>query len=43
MVRSGWLEVRQPERVNEGEGDFLCTGNGILAGSGIRPTPWSSA
>ncbi|WP_206302626.1 dimethylargininase [Streptomyces sp. WAC 01529] len=34
--RGGWSEVRQAEYVNEGEGDFLCTGGEILAGTGFR-------
>ncbi|TMR06729.1 amidinotransferase [Actinomadura soli] len=34
--RGGWSEVRQAEHVNEGEGDFLCVGGEILAGSGFR-------
>ncbi|MFF1716498.1 dimethylargininase [Streptomyces sp. NPDC058268] len=31
----GW-DTRQAAYVNEGEGDFLCTGDVILAGSGFR-------
>ncbi|RNL86218.1 amidinotransferase [Halostreptopolyspora alba] len=34
--RGDWSEVRQAEYVNEGEGDFLCVGGEILAGSGFR-------
>ncbi|MFJ9120253.1 dimethylargininase [Streptomyces sp. NPDC102394] len=34
----GW-EARQAEFVNEGEGDFLCVGDVILAGSGFRSEP----
>ncbi|MFD7052731.1 dimethylargininase [Streptomyces mirabilis] len=34
--RGGWSAVRQAEYVNEGEGDFLCVGREILAGSGFR-------
>jgi N-dimethylarginine dimethylaminohydrolase len=34
--RGGWTAVRQAEYVNEGEGDFLCVGQEILAGSGFR-------
>jgi N-dimethylarginine dimethylaminohydrolase len=33
---AGWSEVAQAERINEGEGDFLFTGQEILAGSGFR-------
>ncbi|MCW4385863.1 N-dimethylarginine dimethylaminohydrolase [Salinibacterium sp. SYSU T00001] len=31
-------EVRVPEHVNEGEGDFLLAGDVVLAGSGFRST-----
>ncbi|MDB1086967.1 arginine deiminase-related protein [Streptomyces sp. ACA25] len=34
--RGDWSEVRQAEYINEGEGDFLCAGGEILAGSGFR-------
>ncbi len=34
--RGGWSEVRQAEYINEGEGDFLCVGGEILAGTGFR-------
>ncbi|MCZ4511389.1 amidinotransferase [Streptomyces sp. ActVer] len=34
----GW-EARQAEYVNEGEGDFLYTGDVVLAGSGFRSEP----
>lgn len=37
--RGGWSTVRQAEYVNEGEGDFLCTGKEILAGTGFRSEP----
>ncbi|MEU8652055.1 dimethylargininase [Streptomyces sp. NPDC048737] len=37
--RGGWSTVRQAEYVNEGEGDFLCTGGEILAGTGFRSDP----
>ncbi|MGW0811125.1 dimethylargininase [Nonomuraea sp. NPDC002799] len=37
--RHGFGEVRQTEHVNEGEGDFLFTGEHILAGSGFRTHP----
>jgi N-dimethylarginine dimethylaminohydrolase len=41
-----WLRARAervviPERVNEGEGDFLWTGRFLLAGSGFRTDPLS--
>lgn len=32
----GWSEVEQARYVNEGEGDFLCAGDVLLAGSGFR-------
>ncbi|WP_371476541.1 dimethylargininase [Kitasatospora sp. NBC_00315] len=32
----GYTEVRQSSALNEGEGDFLTTGDVILAGSGFR-------
>jgi len=34
--RSNGFEVREPESVNEGEGDFLLVGERILAGTGFR-------
>lgn len=34
----GW-EVRQARYINEGEGDFLCAGDVILAGTGFRSEP----
>jgi N-dimethylarginine dimethylaminohydrolase len=34
--RGDWSAVRQAEYVNEGEGDFLCVGKEILAGTGFR-------
>ena len=34
--RSIGLDVREPEQVNEGEGDFLLVGDTILAASGFR-------
>lgn len=37
--RGGWSTVRQAEYVNEGEGDFLCAGGVILAGTGFRSDP----
>ncbi|MEV5873310.1 dimethylargininase [Streptomyces sp. NPDC052101] len=36
----GW-EAQQAECVNEGEGDFLCAGDVILAGTGFRSEPKS--
>ena len=44
----GWLrgrgfEVREPEHVNEGEGDYLVTARRILAGTGFRTDPRSHA
>ena len=35
FARSGF-DVREPEEVNEGEGDFLLVGDTILAGTGFR-------
>lgn len=34
--RSNGFDVREPEKVNEGEGDFLLVGDVILAGTGFR-------
>jgi N-dimethylarginine dimethylaminohydrolase len=34
--RENGFEVRVPENVNEGEGDFLLVGDAILAGTGFR-------
>jgi N-dimethylarginine dimethylaminohydrolase len=34
--RANGFEVRVPENVNEGEGDFLLVGDAILAGTGFR-------
>ncbi|MCU1506339.1 MAG: hypothetical protein QOK46_603 [Microbacteriaceae bacterium] len=34
--RANGYEVRVPENVNEGEGDFLLVGDAILAGTGFR-------
>ncbi len=39
--RSGFDEVFVPEHVNEGEGDFLFTGEVLLAGTGFRTDPRS--
>lgn len=37
--RNGYPEVRVPEHVNEGEGDFAVTSSWILAGRGFRSSP----
>ncbi|TFV98125.1 dimethylargininase [Leifsonia flava] len=34
--RANGLDVRVPEQINEGEGDFLLVGDTILAGTGFR-------
>ncbi len=34
--RTNGFDVREPEKVNEGEGDFLLVGDIILAGTGFR-------
>jgi N-dimethylarginine dimethylaminohydrolase len=39
--RDRGFEVREPESVNEGEGDFLLVGDVILAGTGFRSDPGS--
>ncbi|MEU9857585.1 dimethylargininase [Streptomyces sp. NPDC047974] len=41
--RNGWTEtdLRVPEHVNEGEGDFAVTASWILAGTGFRSSPLS--
>jgi N-dimethylarginine dimethylaminohydrolase len=39
MKDLGLAEVRQARFVNEGEGDFLLTGERILAGTGLRSDP----
>ncbi|KOX32470.1 amidinotransferase [Streptomyces sp. NRRL F-6491] len=41
--RHGWAEedLRIPEHVNEGEGDFAVTASWILAGRGFRASPLS--
>ncbi|MDH6121865.1 dimethylargininase [Kitasatospora sp. GAS204B] len=36
FVRNGYQQVRWPEFINEGEGDLLCVGRRILAGTGFR-------
>jgi N-dimethylarginine dimethylaminohydrolase len=35
----GYTEVREPDHVNEAEGDFAVTGSWILAGQGFRSSP----
>ena len=37
----GYTEIREPEHVNEGEGDFLVTSSYLLAGRGFRASPLS--
>ncbi|HEY3868750.1 MAG TPA: arginine deiminase-related protein [Actinocrinis sp.] len=39
----GYPEVRWPEHINEGEGDYLVVGRTILAGTGFRTDPRSHA
>lgn len=39
----GFTEVREPENVNEGEGDFAVTASWLLAGRGFRSSPLSHA
>ncbi|MBF4463070.1 MULTISPECIES: dimethylargininase [unclassified Rathayibacter] len=41
--RSAGFDVREPEEVNEGEGDFLLVGERILAGTGFRSASDSHA
>ncbi|WP_443070899.1 dimethylargininase [Streptomyces sp. NBC_01476] len=36
---AGFAEVREPEHVNEGEGDFAVTASWLLAGQGFRSSP----
>ncbi|MFC4035219.1 dimethylargininase [Streptomyces polygonati] len=36
---NGFGDVREPEHVNEGEGDFAVTASWILAGQGFRSSP----
>lgn len=36
---NGYIDVREPHHVNEGEGDFLVTGQFVLAGTGFRSDP----
>lgn len=35
----GFAEVREPEHINEGEGDFAVTARWLLAGRGFRSSP----
>jgi N-dimethylarginine dimethylaminohydrolase len=42
-LTAGGYHVQQAEFVNEGEGDYLFTGERILAGSGFRTDPRSHA
>ncbi len=37
----GYTEVREPEHINEGEGDFAVTASWLLAGRGFRSSPLS--
>ena len=37
--RRGFTEIKEPEHVNEGEGDFLVLDHVILAGTGFRTRP----
>ena len=39
----GFTDVREPEHVNEGEGDFAVTASWLLAGRGFRSSPLSHA
>ncbi|WP_234317595.1 dimethylargininase [Streptomyces rimosus] len=39
----GFAEVREPENVNEAEGDFAVTASWLLAGRGFRSSPLSHA
>ncbi|MEV6105914.1 dimethylargininase [Streptomyces sp. NPDC051940] len=39
----GYADIRIPEHVNEGEGDFAVTRNLLLAGRGFRASPASHA
>ncbi|MFC9246558.1 dimethylargininase [Streptomyces sp. NPDC057136] len=38
---SGFTEIREPDHVNEGEGDFAVTSSYLLAGRGFRSSPLS--
>ncbi|GAA2087178.1 amidinotransferase [Streptomyces albiaxialis] len=37
----GYADVREPEHINEGEGDFAVTASWLLAGRGFRSSPLS--
>ena len=37
--RNGFSQIKEPEHVNEGEGDFLVLDDVILAGTGFRTRP----
>lgn len=39
--RNGFTEVREPQHINEAEGDFAVTSEWILAGQGFRSSPLS--
>ncbi|WP_328956991.1 dimethylargininase [Kitasatospora purpeofusca] len=41
FAERGYREVRWPEHINEGEGDYLVVGRRILAGTGFRTDPRS--
>ncbi len=41
--RDAGFDVREPEQINEGEGDFLLVGDVILAGTGFRTATESHA
>ncbi|MEC4017813.1 dimethylargininase [Streptomyces sp. H27-D2] len=38
----GYPEVREPDHINEGEGDFAVTASWLLAGRGFRSSPLSN-
>ncbi|WP_373301749.1 dimethylargininase [Streptomyces netropsis] len=38
---NGYRDVREPEHINEGEGDFAVTASWLLAGRGFRSSPLS--
>jgi N-dimethylarginine dimethylaminohydrolase len=40
---NGYTDVRDPEHVNEGEGDFAVTTSWLLAGKGFRSSPFAHA
>lgn len=43
FVEHGYGDVRWPEHINEGEGDYLVVGRTVLAGAGFRTDPRSHA